>query len=64
MYDRDNYPLLTQFRERAPEVLLADSRLKCLPDPAFIQFATSEARTCPDLNEFEEFNRVRLYRAG
>ncbi len=63
MYDRDNYPMLQQFRERAIEVLLADSRLKQIPDPHYTRFACFEARTCPDLNEFEEFNQVRLYRA-
>lgn len=63
LYDRDNHALLATFRQRAPAVLLADSRMKQLPDPAYVKIATIEARTCPDLNEFEEFNQVRIYKA-
>ena len=61
LYDRDNYPLLTQFKERAVQVLLADSRVKVLPDKDYRLITTEDARTWPDLNEFEEFNKVRIY---
>lgn len=63
LYDKDNYPLLEQLRELSLSVLLADSRLKKMPNPAYGLLATHEARTWPDLNEFEEFNRVRIYEA-
>jgi len=61
LYDRDNFSLLTQFTEIAAEVLLADSRVKTLPVNHYQLQTTIEARTWPDLNEFEEFNQVRIY---
>ena len=63
LYDRDNLALLREFREAAPRVLLADSRVRNLPDGGYVLQAMGEARTWPDLNEFEEFNRVRIYTA-
>lgn len=63
LYDRDNLPLLAEFREAATGVLLADSRVKELGDSRYRLQAVIEARTAPDLNEFEEFNQVRIYRA-
>lgn len=64
LYDPENRPLLQVFRKAAPRVLLADSRMKILGDNAYREQTTVEARTWPDLNEFEEFNRVRIYLAG
>lgn len=64
LYDPDNRPLLGAFRAAASQVLLADSRMKVLGDPAFARQTAIEARTWPDLHEFEEFNRVRIYLAG
>ena len=63
LYDPENRPLLGVLREAAPRVLLADSRMKVLGDDAYRKQATLEARTWPDLNEFEEFNKVRIYLA-
>ncbi|MBW4934721.1 50S ribosomal protein L11 methyltransferase [Marinobacter sp. F4206] len=64
LYDPDNRPLLSVFREAASTVLLADSRVRDLGDRHYQLQTTIEARTWPDLNEFEEFNRVRIYVAG
>ncbi len=61
LYDKDNYPLLDLFRAKAHQVLLADSRVKILPSENYQQIDCMEARTWPDLNEFEEFNQVRIY---
>ena len=61
LYDRDNHNLLDQWCETSKEVLLADSRMKILPSDKFELLETHEARTWPDLNEFEEFNQVRIY---
>lgn len=61
LYDRDNRPFLQAFREAAPRVLLADSRVRDLTEPGYQLLETHTARTWPDLNEFEEFNQVRLY---
>jgi len=63
LYDRDNLPLLTQFLLHAPLVLLADSRIRNLAEPGYEQLDQREYRTLPDLNEFEEFNWVRIFRA-
>lgn len=61
LYDRDNHVLLDEWCSASKRVLLADSRMKTLPSDAFTLIETHEARTWPDLNEFEEFNRVRIY---
>lgn len=64
LYDRDNLALLDGFADAAPAVLLADSRIRDLAHPRYALMTEGEARTWPDLHEFEEFNRVRIYRAG
>lgn len=64
LYDPDNRPLLQAFRDAAPRVLLADSRVRDLGDDRYVLQTVQEGRTWPDLHEFEEFNRVRIYRAG
>jgi predicted nicotinamide N-methyase len=61
LYDKDNHSLLDFFIEESRRVLLADSRVKTLPSSAYHYLETIEARTWPDLNEFEEFNQVRIY---
>ncbi|KAA1171483.1 methyltransferase domain-containing protein [Marinobacter salinexigens] len=61
LYDPENRPLLAEFRAAAPSVLLADSRVRDLGDDCYVLQSVTEARTWPDLNEFEEFNRVRIY---
>jgi predicted nicotinamide N-methyase len=61
LYDKDNFQLLSRFTERANKVLLADSRVRTLPVDHYHLRTTIEARTWPDLNEFEEFNQVRIY---
>ena len=63
LYDPDNRPLLNAFRSAARQVLLADSRVRDLANPSYVLQTTIEARTWPDLNEFEEFNQVRIYLA-
>lgn len=64
LYDRDNLDFLDTFTNSATGVLLADSRIKSLPVVHYALQTTIEARTWPDLNEFEEFNQVRIYHAG
>lgn len=64
LYDRDNRPFLQAFRQAAGSVLLADSRVRDLVEPGYDVLDMVAATTWPDLNEFEEFNQVRLYRAG
>ncbi|MEP3561063.1 MAG: 50S ribosomal protein L11 methyltransferase [Marinobacter sp.] len=63
LYDPENRPLLAAFQAAAKQVLLADSRVKDLGNAAYVRQGMVEARTWPDLNEFEEFNKVRIYLA-
>ncbi|MGQ7273546.1 class I SAM-dependent methyltransferase [Marinobacter sp. V034] len=64
LYDPDNRPLLDSFCRAAPSVLLADSRVRDLGDERYKLQMVKEGRTWPDLHEFEEFNRVRIYRVS
>lgn len=62
LYDVANRSFLPAFLDRADEVWLADSRVKQLTAAHYQQMATVDAETLPDLNEFDEFRRVNLYR--
>ncbi|HET8730389.1 MAG TPA: 50S ribosomal protein L11 methyltransferase [Moraxellaceae bacterium] len=63
LYDRANHTFLRTFLERAPHVLVADSRVKNLQFPPYVLSGEEDAGTLPDLNEFDEFRRVRFYEA-
>jgi predicted nicotinamide N-methyase len=64
LYDRSNLPLLEHAATRAAEILVADSRIATLPDPAYQQIGQLEALTFPNLGEFDEFRTVRFFRRG
>lgn len=64
LYDKENLPLLDQFIARAPEVLVADSRVKNFNIPPYKKIAELESTTLPDLDEFDEFRQVRIYYAN
>lgn len=61
LYDKDNHFFLGEFKTKARQVLLADSRVKQLPDSTYQLLATDSASSWPDLGESDEFNAVRLY---
>jgi len=61
LYDQENHLLLDYFFQQSKQVLVADSRVKTLPSKHYDLLTVLEACTWPDLNEFEEFNQVRLY---
>ena len=63
LYDRANLGWLQEFSERAPVVLLADSRIRDFAVPPYRRVASFESCTVPDLDESREFNRVAIYRA-
>lgn len=63
LYDRANHHFLAAFLQRAPQVLVADSRVKNLNVPPYVLLGTEAAETLPDLNEFDEFREVRFYGA-
>lgn len=64
LYDRENFPWLQRFISRAPQVLIADSRVKNFDHPPYSQIGRMESCTLPDLDESAEFRDVRIYQAG
>ena len=64
LYDRENLPWLDVFLEYAPEVLVADSRIRNFDFPPYQLIAEMEGTTVPDLDEFDEFRRVKLFHAN
>lgn len=63
LYDRENLPLLELFLQRAPEVIVADSRVKNFTFPPYLKLDSMESYTLPDLAEFDEFRYVNFYYA-
>ena len=63
LYDRENFSWLQRFVERAPQVLIADSRVKNFDHPPYSQIDRRESCTLPDLDESPEFRDVRIYLA-
>ena len=61
LYDSDNLPLLDHFSHYAPQVLLADSRIKNFDHSNYTLLCTEQSHTLPDLDESAEFRSVRIY---
>lgn len=61
LYDRANLSFLDTFFEYAPNVLLADSRIKDFSHPHYAFIDRQESFTVPDLDELDEFRFVNLY---
>lgn len=61
LYDKSNLPLLQQAQRLATQVLVADSRIDRLPDPAYVEVAQIQALTFPNLGEFDEFGSTKLF---
>lgn len=64
LYDRANLPLLKVFRDKAAQVLVADSRIRDFHFPPYHASSQHDSCTIPDLDELDEFRRVQLYWAG
>jgi len=62
-YDRENYYFLHKFLELAPEILVADSRIKVIEVSPYRRVTEITTSTIPDLDEYDEFKRVGIYRA-
>jgi predicted nicotinamide N-methyase len=60
LYDRNNFHLLNIFTERAKRVIVADSRVKELPEP-YAKIGHGMAITCPDLDEPKEYRHVGIF---
>ena len=61
LYDKANLPLLNIFLEKAPAVLVADSRVKNFDFPPYQAIGRIDSFTVPDLDELDEFRLVNLY---
>ncbi len=61
LYDRANLSFLDTFFEYAPQVLLADSRIKDFQHKQYQPLEKIDSFTVPDLDEFDEFRLVSLY---
>ena len=61
LYDRENLPWLDRFLQRAPAVLVADSRVRDFSHPGYRRLDQWESTTLPDLDESPEFRRVSVY---
>ena len=64
LYDKANLPLLNVFLKKAPEVLVADSRVKNFDFPPYQAIGRIDSFTVPDLDELDEFRLVNLYSAS
>jgi predicted nicotinamide N-methyase len=64
LYDRENLSFLDTFFNFAPNVLLADSRIKDFKHPLYQPLSKIESFTRPDLDELDEFRWVNLYQGG
>jgi predicted nicotinamide N-methyase len=64
LYDAANLPLLDAICTRYGNVLIADSRIREIPDTRFRCICEIDARTMPNLGEFDEFRTVRLFLCG
>jgi len=64
LYDKANLPLLDTFLKKAPEVWVADSRVKNFDFPPYQAVGQIDSFTVPDLDELDEFRLVNLYKAN
>jgi predicted nicotinamide N-methyase len=60
LYDKNNLPFLDRFKECSNRVVVADSRVKELPEP-YERIGSGTAITCPDLDEPKEYRHVGLF---
>lgn len=61
LYDRANFSLIDRAIAAGRRVLVADSRIQTLERDDFIETGRREARTMPNLGEFDEFRTVRFF---
>lgn len=61
LYDRSNLSFLNQFTARAPQVLVADSRVRHFNFPQYRRINQLYSETIPDLDESDAFGCVNVY---
>jgi predicted nicotinamide N-methyase len=63
LYDRDNMSMLESLPNLATDVVIADSRVKNIEIHGYEMIGRTSATTIPDLDEYREFNDVKIYRS-
>jgi len=61
LYDQDNMPMLDSLPDLADRVVIADSRVKNIEIHGYEMIGHTSATTIPDLDEYHEFNDVKIY---
>lgn len=63
LYDRDNFHFLNDFRHRAPDILVADSRVNTISLAPYRRIAEIVAGTLPAMEDPPELKPVGIYHA-
>ena len=63
LYDRQNLPILKDFLGAAREIIVAESRVKSIDMPPYQKIADMETHMVPDLDAFDPYRHVKIYRA-
>lgn len=63
LYDRENMPLLQSLPDHGRDVIIADSRVRDIQVHGYSLIDRCHATTIPDLDEYREYNDVKVYRA-
>ncbi len=64
LYDAGNHHYLEEFPGLAGQVLISDSRMKSSEVTGYEVIEEFSACTLPDLEEYEQYNQVRIYYTG
>ena len=63
LYDRENLSILGYLLDSAPDIIVAESRVKSIDVPPYQEIADMEAPMVPDLDAFDPYRHVMIYRA-
>ncbi len=63
LYDRENLPILEYFLNLAPYIIVAESRVKSIDIPPYQKIFEREVHPVPDLDAFDPYRHVKIYRA-
>ena len=63
LYEKKNLVFLDWMLGICNQVVIADSRLKSMPDDRFVHYETVITQSFPDYGEAKENNEVKLYRS-
>ncbi len=61
LYDAGNLRLLESFKEKAPQIIVADSRYNHMNTSAYQRIAKIDCHILPNLDRWEEFNQTTIW---